>query len=420
MHFPPHPIHPSRNISAEVPTAPVITETFPPRIKLLAWGKQPGYITGTRVPFKHIENHREIHPPVMVPPPTSPEQPLPDIPIREDETTAALSEPTSPATSLRAPKSIASILEYHCIGALSLPSAIPLSLLPQPISSSPQELGVWPTERLQVGAVFGPPQVSCSVTARLRVGAVFGSARASCSVTTRLRVGAVFADNSVLPHQPVLPLGIGPETEPVRSVPNTMAQKWEMKRPLAIKELEAVVEDIQNGDDIDAVYIPPDVDTLTDEEDLDDDVVLEKAPVTDVAGTLEVHVESSDDDESIAEPSTSNRKKMEKQKLPLPSWKKANQQSQRLHHKFRFYLVISLIQSEAKNAFEVAMEEEKSDTEQPRTTTSWGRPSRDSLPKEVRYDEIVSCIGVVFNIVTQILRQKHTKLGQWKTMVPTT
>ncbi|KAF2905402.1 hypothetical protein ILUMI_00772 [Ignelater luminosus] len=53
-----------------------------------------------------------------------------------------------------------------------------------------------------------------------------------------------------------------------------------------------------------------------------------------------------------------------------------------------FYLVLSLIQSEAKNAFEVAMEEEKSDTEQPKTTTSWGRPSRDSLPKEVRYDEV--------------------------------
>ncbi|KAF2881258.1 hypothetical protein ILUMI_24916 [Ignelater luminosus] len=50
--------------------------------------------------------------------------------------------------------------------------------------------------------------------------------------------------------------------------------------------------------------------------------------------------------------------------------------------------VLSLIQSEAKNKFEVAVEEEKSDTEQPRTTTSWGRPSRDSLPKEVYYDEI--------------------------------
>ncbi|KAF2900099.1 hypothetical protein ILUMI_06087, partial [Ignelater luminosus] len=75
-----------------------------------------------------------------------------------------------------------------------------------------------------------------------------------------------------------------------------MTQKWEMKKPLTIKELEAIVEDTQN--------------------------------------------------------------------------------------------VLSLIQSEAKNAFEVAMEEEKSDTEQPRTTTSWGRPSRDSLPKEVRYDEI--------------------------------
>ncbi|KAF2896472.1 hypothetical protein ILUMI_09703 [Ignelater luminosus] len=85
-----------------------------------------------------------------------------------------------------------------------------------------------------------------------------------------------------------------------------MTQKWEMKKPLTIKELEAIVEDIQNGDDIDAIS----------------------------------------------------------------------------------YLVLFLIHSEAKNAFEVAVEEEKSDTEQPRTTTSWSCPSRDSLSKEVRYDEI--------------------------------
>ncbi|KAF2881373.1 hypothetical protein ILUMI_24816 [Ignelater luminosus] len=75
------------------------------------------------------------------------------------------------------------------------------------------------------------------------------------------------------------------------------------ERRLTIKELESIVEDIQNGDDIDAMYIPPDVDTLTDEEDLDNDVLLEKVPVTDVGGTFEVHVESSDDDEPIAEPS---------------------------------------------------------------------------------------------------------------------
>ncbi|KAF2894891.1 hypothetical protein ILUMI_11285 [Ignelater luminosus] len=107
---------------------------------------------------------------------------------------------------------------------------------------------------------------------------------------------------------------------------SAMVQKWEMKRPLTIKELEAIVEDIQNGDDIDAVYIPLDVDTLTDEENLDDDVLLEKVPVTDVAGTFEVHVESSDDDEPIAEPSTSKMKKVVKQKLPLPSWRKENPQ----------------------------------------------------------------------------------------------
>ncbi|KAF2881065.1 hypothetical protein ILUMI_25114 [Ignelater luminosus] len=185
-----------------------------------------------------------------------------------------------------------------------------------------------------------------------------------------------------------------------------MVQKWEMKRPLTINELEAIVEDIQNGDDIDAVYIPPDVDTLTDEENLDDDVLLEKVRVTDVAGTFEVHVESSDDDEPIAEPSTSKMKKVVKQKLPLPSWRKENPQnsSSKTSSKFRkveeikqqvggktlsiFCLVVSLIQSQAKDAFEVALEEEKSNTEQPRTKTSWDRISRDSLHREVRYEEI--------------------------------
>ncbi|KAF2902242.1 hypothetical protein ILUMI_03944 [Ignelater luminosus] len=164
---------------------------------------------------------------------------------------------------------------------------------------------------------------------------------------------------------------------------------------ITITELEAIVEEIQNGDDMGAVYIPPDVDTLTDEKDLDDDVLLEKVPVTDVVGTFEVHVESSDDDEPIAEPSTSKMKKVVKQKLPLPSWRKENLQysSSPTSSKFRkveeikqqvggktplFYLVVSLIQSQTKDAFEFAVEEEESNTEQPRTTTSWGRLSRDS------------------------------------------
>ncbi|KAF2887016.1 hypothetical protein ILUMI_19156 [Ignelater luminosus] len=50
--------------------------------------------------------------------------------------------------------------------------------------------------------------------------------------------------------------------------------------------------------------------------------------------------------------------------------------------------IVSLIQYQAKDAFEVAEEEEKSNTEQPRTATSWSRLSRDSLHREVRYDEI--------------------------------
>ncbi|KAF2905875.1 hypothetical protein ILUMI_00298 [Ignelater luminosus] len=94
-----------------------------------------------------------------------------------------------------------------------------------------------------------------------------------------------------------------------------------MKRALTIKELEVIIEDIQNGDDIDAVYIPPNVDILTDEEDLNDDVLLEKAPMMDVAGTFEVHIESSDDDEPIAEPSTSKRKKVDNRVEDIPTLK---------------------------------------------------------------------------------------------------
>ncbi|KAF2886269.1 hypothetical protein ILUMI_19905 [Ignelater luminosus] len=78
---------------------------------------------------------------------------------------------------------------------------------------------------------------------------------------------------------------------------SVMAQKWEMKKPLTIKELEAIVEE---------------VDTLKDKVDLNDDVLWEKGLLTDVAGTFEVHVELSDKDEPIAQPSTSMRKKVYK------------------------------------------------------------------------------------------------------------
>nr|CAI5829856.1 unnamed protein product [Callosobruchus analis] len=45
------------------------------------------------------------------------------------------------------------------------------------------------------------------------------------------------------------------------------------------------------SDEIDAVYIPPEVDTLTDEEDVNDDMnPRESAKPFDVVGTFELHV----------------------------------------------------------------------------------------------------------------------------------
>nr|CAI5834682.1 unnamed protein product [Callosobruchus analis] len=68
-------------------------------------------------------------------------------------------------------------------------------------------------------------------------------------------------------------------------------------RYLTQKELEAAVEEIMldgindQSDEIDAVYIPPEVDTLTDEEDVNDDMnPRESEEPFDVVGTFELHV----------------------------------------------------------------------------------------------------------------------------------
>ncbi|VEN52385.1 unnamed protein product, partial [Callosobruchus maculatus] len=68
-------------------------------------------------------------------------------------------------------------------------------------------------------------------------------------------------------------------------------------RYLTQKELEAAVEEIMRegdndpDDEIDAVYIPPDVDTLTDEEDINEDMIVrESEEPTDIVGTFELHV----------------------------------------------------------------------------------------------------------------------------------
>ncbi|KAF2879017.1 hypothetical protein ILUMI_27158 [Ignelater luminosus] len=137
--------------------------------------------------------------------------------------------------------------------------------------------------------------------------------------------------------------------------------------PITKEEIKNTTRRAKTRKATDGVYILPDADTLTDEEDLDNDVLLEKVPVTDVAGTFEVHVESSDDDEPIAEPSTSKMKKVVKQKLPLQSWRKANPQYSSSPTSSKFRKVEEIKQ---QDAFEVALEEEKSNTEQPRITTS--------------------------------------------------
>ena len=108
-------------------------------------------------------------------------------------------------------------------------------------------------------------------------------------------------------------------------------EKYEYKRPLSLQELQALPEedsDLENSDEIDAVYIPPTVDTVTDEEDINDDLIMEQQGPVDVAGTFEVQTKSSDDRSSFAGPSTSGTqnkpsgKKQNKQKLHVPSWTK--------------------------------------------------------------------------------------------------
>lgn len=83
--------------------------------------------------------------------------------------------------------------------------------------------------------------------------------------------------------------------------------------------------------EVDAVYIPPDVDELTDEEDIDDDLsnLNETAfENVDIAGTFELHINDDDlfddsDDETLAE----KKRKLSNSKscaLKPPEWKKGN------------------------------------------------------------------------------------------------
>lgn len=61
---------------------------------------------------------------------------------------------------------------------------------------------------------------------------------------------------------------------------------------LSFQELEGILEEDPQNDEIDAVYIPPPVDILTDEEDLNDDLTMEEQSVLEIAGTFEIHTHS--------------------------------------------------------------------------------------------------------------------------------
>lgn len=104
---------------------------------------------------------------------------------------------------------------------------------------------------------------------------------------------------------------------------------WENKRPLSTAELLALLdedEELSQADNIDAVIIPPDVDEVTDEEDIDDEVLEIDKPLPDVAGTFEIHTsnlpDSDDDTMSIA--STSKTARISKKGKSIATGKSGN------------------------------------------------------------------------------------------------
>jgi hypothetical protein len=85
---------------------------------------------------------------------------------------------------------------------------------------------------------------------------------------------------------------------------------WENERPLSTAELLAILnenEDLWQTDTVDAVYIPPPVDEVTDE--LEDEIYEN---VDDIAETYEIHAslpDTSEDCDSQSVPSTSKKSK---------------------------------------------------------------------------------------------------------------
>lgn len=117
-------------------------------------------------------------------------------------------------------------------------------------------------------------------------------------------------------------------------------QNCEQYRALTLQELEAELEDLEPGNEVDAVIIPPTVDDLTDEEDIDENALLGKFAhykdkhrwltkicflgdlvPQDVAGTFELLVPEMENDDICVEPSTS-KGATKRNTVYTPKWKK--------------------------------------------------------------------------------------------------
>lgn len=89
---------------------------------------------------------------------------------------------------------------------------------------------------------------------------------------------------------------------------------WEIKRALTTKELMACLEedlDLENSNDIEVTYISPDVDEMTDGENIDDNLIEEENIDKDIAGIYEVYApaESDSDEDNIPLSEISKKKR---------------------------------------------------------------------------------------------------------------
>lgn len=99
------------------------------------------------------------------------------------------------------------------------------------------------------------------------------------------------------------------------------AYDYNMRRPLTQLELIAEIENMSD-DDIDAVLIPPEVDELTDEENVDDNIIGTETIPSDVTGTFEIHSHTMSSNKQEA--SESKRKRITKSKEYV-LWEKETQ-----------------------------------------------------------------------------------------------